>query len=115
MKTVDEVRGFEREILFSSTGGYATGGGIPLTNSVIEVKENDSQGRCPVLSLRFYHKPTYPHQFAQECAEAGRALYDENTPIGVEISLGPEAAQSLVEQIQAKWPEFIRVIQDVGE
>ena len=43
---VDAVRGFEREILFSSLGGYARGGGIPLTACVIEVVESDSQGKC---------------------------------------------------------------------
>jgi hypothetical protein len=116
MKTVDEVRGLEREILFSSTGGYATGGGLPLTNCVIEVKRHDGQwGNNPMLSLRFYHKPDYPHQIAQESAEAGRPLYDDNTPIGVEINLGLEIAHSLIEQMQTQWPEFIRVLQDVDE
>jgi len=115
MKTVDDVRGFEREIKFTATGGHATGGAVPLTNCVVEVKEIDFEGRCPMLSLRFYHKPTYPHQIAQESAGAGRPLYDEDTPIGVEISLGSELAQSLNEQIQAKWQEFVRLSQDVGE
>ena len=39
-----------------------------------------------------------PHQTAQESAESGRPLYDENTPIGVEINLGPEIADSLIEE-----------------
>ena len=111
---VDEVRGFEREIQFAPTGGYARSGGVPLTNCVIEVVEDDWQGRCPMLSLRFYHKPVYPHQVARDSAEAGRPLVDEGSPIGVELNLGPEMAKSLIEQIQAKWPEYLRIVNDVG-
>jgi hypothetical protein len=115
MQAVDEIRGFDRHILFSATGGYATSGFVPLTNCVVEVKEIDTDGRCPVLSLRFYHKPTYPHQIAEECAEGGRPLYDENTEIGVAIDLGIEMAQSLMTQLQTKWQEFVHVVQDVEQ
>lgn len=115
MKTVDDVRGFEREIKFASTGGYSTGGSLPLTNCVVEVKNNDREGRCPMLSLRFYHKPYIPYQIEKESAEAGRPLIHDGDPIGVEVSLGQEIAKSLIEQIQAKWPEYVRAINDVGE
>jgi hypothetical protein len=116
VKTIDDVRGFEREIKLTGKGGYTTGGGVPLTNCVVEVKKHDGQwGNNPMLSLRFYHKPDYPYQIAQESADAGRLLYDEDTPIGVELNLGAEIAQSLIEQMHAKWPEYVRVIQDVDE
>jgi hypothetical protein len=67
-----------------------------------------------MLSLRFFHKPTYPHEIANMSADAGRPLYDEDTPIGVELNLGPEIAQSLIDQIQAKWPDFVRIWNDVN-
>jgi hypothetical protein len=54
MKGVDEVRGYEREILFSLENLYTTGGRIALTNCAVEAIENDWQGRAPVLSLRFH-------------------------------------------------------------
>jgi hypothetical protein len=56
MKHVDAVRGFERTILLdpqTSTRRAVA----PLTNCVVEVLEKDWQGNCPILSLRFYHKP----------------------------------------------------------
>ena len=81
-----------------------------MTNCVVEVVDNDSQGRSPMLSLRFYYKPSYPHAVADRSAEAGRPLYDDDTPIGTEINLGPEMARSLVEQIQSKWPDFLKVV-----
>jgi len=115
MEIVDGVRGFERKILFSATGGYQTGGGLPLTNCVVEVQAIDAQWRRPVLSLLFYHRPTYPHQFAAERAEGVRPLYDENTEIGGAIDLGIEMAQSLMTQLQTKWPEFVHVVQDVEQ
>jgi hypothetical protein len=112
VKAVDYIRGFEREIKFAPTGGDATGGGLPLTNCVIEVVENDWQGGGPMPSLRFYHKPTFSYQIAQESVEAGRPLYEEDTPIGVELSLGPEIARSLIEQLQEKWPEYVQTLND---
>lgn len=112
MKNIDEVRGFEREIKFAAAG-YATGGGVPLTNCVVEVVGNDWQGRCPMLSLRFFHRPM-PHDMAEQSAQAGRPLYDHDTPTGVEINLGPEIAQSLIEQLHAKWPEYLRLLSDTG-
>ena len=48
-------------------------------------------------------------------AEAGRPAYDENTPIGTEISLGPEIAQSFIAQLKAKWPEFLKVVREQQE
>jgi len=68
----------------------------------------------PVLSLRFYNKP-YPYELANSMAEAGRPAYDENTPIGTEISLGPEIAQSFIAQLKAKWPEFLKVVREQQE
>src|ERR1035441_10286144 len=112
MKTIDDFRGFDREIKFSATGGHATGGGAPLTNCVVEIAddvvETDTvqDDRRPVLSLRFYYKPIYSHRMAEESAKAGRPLEVENTTTGRELNLGLEMAQSLIEQIQAKWPQF---------
>lgn len=114
MKDVDEVRGFERAILFEPTGGYKTSGGVPLTNCVIEIKENDWQGRCPMLSLRFFNKPSYSGERARELAERGFPVYNDETPIGTEINLGPEIAQSLMEQLQAQWPQYVKTVQDQG-
>jgi hypothetical protein len=113
MKDVDEVRGYEREILFSPENLYHTSGGIALTNCVVEAIENDWQGRAPVLSLRFYHKP-YPlnPQIIDELAANGQRIYDEKTPIGVEVTLGLEMAQSLIEQINEEWPELLKSVQD---
>jgi hypothetical protein len=48
MRYVDELRGYEREILFSPENLYDTGGGIELTNCVVEAKEDDWHGRAPV-------------------------------------------------------------------
>ena len=86
MKDVDEVRGYEREIRFSPENLYHTSGGIALTNCVVEAKENDWQGRAPVLSLRFYHKPYLNPQIIDELATKGQRIYDEKTPIGIEVS-----------------------------
>jgi hypothetical protein len=74
VKHVDEVRGFERTIFFESAGGHKTSGGVPLTNCVIEVVENDAQGNCPMLSLRFFHKPVYDAKTARELAESGHPV-----------------------------------------
>jgi len=115
MRSVDEVRGFDRNIRFSTMGGYPTSGGVPLTNCVVEVKEIDTQAKAPVLSLRFYHKPDCPHQLAEECAEAGRPPYDEDAQIGVAIDIGIEMAHSLMTQLQTKWPEFVHLITDLEE
>lgn len=112
MKHVDDIRGFERAILFEPRNLYKTSGGVPLTNCVVEVVESDWQGNCPVLSLRFYHKPTYSAEQAQRMAEGGNAPYDEQTPIGTEINLGPEIAQSLIEQIQAQWPQYLKTVNE---
>lgn len=30
---------------------------------------------------------------------------------GLEINLGPEMAQSFIEQIQAQWPEYVKTVQ----
>ena len=100
MRYVDETRGYEREMCFHPENLYHTGGGIELTNCVVEAKENDWQGRAPVLSLRFYHKP-YPNP---------PVAYDDKTPIGIEVTLGVEMAQSLIEQINEKWPDLLTFI-----
>ena len=68
LKGVDGIRGFEREIKYAVAGGHVTGRGWPLTNCVVEVAEDDRDGRCPMLLLRFYHRLTYSDQVAQECA-----------------------------------------------
>jgi hypothetical protein len=100
---IDEVRGFEQTILFSPTGRYTTDAGLPLTNCVVELKPRDPKALCPVLSFRFYHKPDSP-----------ACPYDDDTPIGVEIKLGPELAQSIYEQLRDKWPKFLRAVQEIG-
>jgi hypothetical protein len=99
MKHVDAVRGFQRDILFNPDNLYTTGGGLALTNCVVEADEHDWQGKAPVLSLRFYHKPS-------------TLAVDEDTAIGVEISLGLEMAQSLIQQINDKWPELVKMAQE---
>jgi hypothetical protein len=112
MKDVDEVRGYERHILFNPKNLYTTGGGLALTNCVVEAVENDWQGKAPVLSLRFYHKPYLNPALISELAQGGHRVYDETTQVGVELNLGLELAHSLIEQINAKWPELLRVAQD---
>src|ERR1039458_10562187 len=93
MKDVDEVRGYEREILFSPENLYHTSGGIALTNCVVEAIENDSQGRVPVLSFRFYHVPYLNPQIIDELAANGQRIYGEKTPIGIEVTLGLERSE----------------------
>ena len=63
-----------------------------------------------LLPLRFYDKPFYGHKTATESAERGHPLFDAETPIGVEINLGPELAQSLIEQINAQWPQYLQIL-----
>ena len=114
MENVDAVRGYERTILFSPSG-HARGGSLPLTNCVVETIENDYEARSPLLSLRFYHKPIYPYQLTDRSAAEGRPLYDEDTPIGTRMDLGPEMVQSLIEQLQAKLPELLRILNDISD
>jgi hypothetical protein len=114
MKDVDEVRGYEREILFNPENLYMVGGGLALSNCVVEAVEDDWQGKAPVLSLRFYHKPYLNRKLIAELAEHGRRIYDEKTPVGVELTLGLELAQSLIDQINVKWPELLRLTQESG-
>jgi hypothetical protein len=83
-----------------------------LTNCVVEVVEYDFDGRCPMLSLRFYYKPIYSGKMAQELADSGHPVVDDETPIGMEITLGPEMAQSLMEQLQAQWPQYLKTVQE---
>jgi hypothetical protein len=78
------------------------------------VKDHDFILRCPTLSFRFFRKPI-PRGFAEASAAAGRPLYDENSPIGTEVVLGPELVRSLVSQLNDRLPEYNRVIQmDTG-
>jgi hypothetical protein len=114
MKDVDEVRGYERYILFNPENLYTTGGGVALTNCVVEALANDWQGKAPVLSLRFYHKPYLNPTLISELAEKGQRIYDETTPVGVELNLSLGLAQSLIEQINAKWPELLRIAQEAS-
>ncbi|MGO9231503.1 MAG: hypothetical protein ACLQKA_20120 [Bryobacteraceae bacterium] len=109
MKDVDEVRGYEREILFNPENLYKTGGGLALTNCVVEAVEDDWQGGAPVLSLRFYHKPYLNPGRIEELAKGGQEIYTDTTPIGIEIALGIEMARSVIEQISEKWPELLRI------
>src|SRR4051794_6932815 len=102
MKHIDEIQGFSRDILFSPEGRYTTSWGTALSNCVLEVVERDVQGRCPVLSLRFYHQP--------EPLE-----YDAETPVGVEINLGPELTRSFVEQLQTQLPGYQRMLQAASD
>lgn len=114
MKDVDEVRGYERHILFSPENLYTTGGGIALTNCVVEALANDWQGKAPALSLRFYHKPYLNPTLISELAEQGHHIYDETTQVGIELTLSLELANSLIEQINARWPELLRLAQDTS-
>ena len=112
MKDVDAIRGYERDILFNPENLYTTSGGVALTNCVVESVENDWQGNGPVLSLRFYHKPYLNPKVIEELAEKGQRIYNERTQVGVELNLSVELAQSLIEQIQTKWPELLRIAQE---
>jgi hypothetical protein len=49
---------------------------------------------------------------ADQMAEHGNPAYDDGTQTGVEINLGPEIAQSFVEQIQTQWPEYVKTVQE---
>lgn len=71
-------------------------GGTPLTNCVVEAAEDGWRNNAPVLSLRFYHKPR-------------NLIYNEQSPVGVELNLSLELAQSMIEQINAKWPELLNI------
>jgi hypothetical protein len=112
MKDVDEVRGYQRDILFNPENLYTTSGGTALTNCVVEDKEDDWQLNAPVLSLRFYHKPYLNHKLIAELAEHGQRIYDEKTRVGVELNLSVELAHSLIEQINAKWPELLNIARE---
>lgn len=112
MKDVDEVRGYERHILFNPECLYTVSGGTALTNCVVEAVEDHWQGKAPVLSLRFYHQPYLNRKLIAELAEQGQPIYDEKTPIGIELNLSLELARSLIEQINAKWPELLRLAQE---
>lgn len=112
MKHVDAVRGYQRDILFSPKCLHTVSGGKALTNCVVEAVENDRERRAPALSLRFYSKPYLNPALVSELAEHGHPVYDEDTASGVEISLGFEMAQSLIEQINTKWPELLRMAQE---
>jgi hypothetical protein len=110
MKHIDEVRGFTRSILVGDEPGQNTRESMNLANCVVEVLERDTCGDCPLLSLRFYARPYYGYKLATESAQQGRPLYDADAPIGVEINVGPELAQSLFEQINAQWPRFVQTV-----
>src|SRR4051812_27011739 len=116
MKHIDAVRGFQRDILFEPRGGYATSGGVALSDCVVETVEFDWQGQAPALSVRFYNKPANG-KWVREMDAQGHKQYEEGTPIGIEINLGPELANSLIEQLMTKWPEYLnvrRIIEDQG-
>jgi|GEM_PF-4051560 hypothetical protein len=102
MKDVDDVRGYQRDILFNPENQYTKGGGVALTNCVVEATDMDYQLNAPSLSLRFYHKPR-------------KSIYNEDTPVGVDLSLSRELAQSLIDQINAKWPELLKIAQEESE
>jgi hypothetical protein len=119
MRDVDGVRGYERSILFEPSGGHKTTGGTPVTNCVVEVLADDHafvgfervqgekrpifRSNGPALSLRFYFKPS-------------RLKVDEETPIGVEVTLAPELSLSLIQQLRDRWPDFEHLIQqDLAE
>ena len=111
MKHIDEERGFKRTILLGDQPGHTTQGDLPITNCVVEVIESDPVGGGPALSLRFYVKPFYDHQTASELAEGGHPVCDAETPIGVEINLGPDLVQSLIGQINTQWPQYLQILQ----
>ncbi len=108
MKHIDEVRGFERTILLGDEPRHTTRGNVTLTNCIVEVIEGPL-GK--MLSLRFYNQPYYWYKVATESAQQGRPLFDADTPIGVEIDLGPELVQSLVQQLDAQLPRFFETVQ----
>jgi hypothetical protein len=115
MKQLDDVRGFTRSILVGDEPGQNTRESLNLANCVVEILERDPGRRCPLLSLRFYARPYYGYKLATESAQQGRPLYDADAPIGVEIDLGPELAQSLFEQINAQWPRFVQTVRSYVE
>jgi hypothetical protein len=47
-------------------------------------------------------------------AENGNPTYDDETPIGLEINLGPEIARSFIEQIQDQWPRYLNTVSEQG-
>jgi hypothetical protein len=73
-----------------------------LTNCVVEATDNDYQLNAPSLSLRFYHKPS-------------KSIYNADTPVGVDLSLSRDLAQSLIDQINAKWPELLKIAQEESD
>lgn len=99
MKHIDAVRGLHRDILFDPENRYSRTGALELTNCVVEAVEHDFQVHSPMLSLRFYYKPS------------GLKM-DEETSTGIEINLGLEMAQSLIQQINDRWPELVKIVQD---
>ena len=64
-----------------------------------------------MLSLRFFHSPSHSAKMAAQMAEHGNPPYDSGDQTGLEINLGPEMAQSFIEQIQAQWPEYVKTVQ----
>jgi hypothetical protein len=112
MRGIDEVRGYKRSILFDQSPGYChSGPGMCLTGCVVEVVENDIDGRCPMMSLRFYAQPL-PSHIAEEMGGRGEPAYVEGTPIGVEICLGPDLLQSVLQQMNEMCETFNRVLRE---
>lgn len=112
MKHVDEVRGYRRDIFFSPESLYTVSGGTALTNCVVEAVENDWLENEPVLSLRFYYHPYLNPKSISELSEKGQRIYVETTPVGVELNLSLELAQSLIEQIKIKYPDLLKIAQE---
>lgn len=69
-------------------------------------------GEGPVLSSRFYNKPYLSRKVCEELAEHDQRIYNEKTQIGIEVNLGLEMAQSLIEQINTKWPELLKISEE---
>jgi hypothetical protein len=65
--------------------------------------------------LRFYDKHSYGLKIATEAVKLGRPLFDAETPIGIEINLGPALVQSLVEQIHAQWPQYQQTLDSLPD
>lgn len=109
MREIDEIRGIEKAISVGDEPGHTTRGEMPISNCVVEVTHFRAD---PVLSLRFYYKPFYGYKTATELAQRGHPVIDGDTTTGVQLDLGYELARSLVEQIQAKWPELVKALAD---
>ncbi len=74
MEGVDEIPGYERQILFNPENLYTTSGGGALTNCVVEAVTYDWQSRAPMLSLRFYSTPYLNRKLIEEVAAQGQRI-----------------------------------------